>query len=115
MELKYFKPFWSFDVKSFEEWLSYMANEGIVLSKADFNLRIFTFEEGEPKKLTYRIQYLQSFDGSLPVGLLNDGWIVRTYNPRWYIAENIKGESDITVMPSRDCILKKNRIIFILL
>lgn len=49
-----FRLFWSYDVQKTEKWLSEMSSRGYHIEEVDFNLRIFKFELGNPKKLIYR-------------------------------------------------------------
>ena len=55
--MKVFRPFWSYDVKKTELWLSYMAKKGYFLVELNRWTRCFFFRQGESKSITYRIGY----------------------------------------------------------
>ncbi|MDO1831555.1 DUF2812 domain-containing protein, partial [Escherichia coli] len=52
---KAFRPFWSYQIGTTEEWLHNQAMEGWQLKTINFVTRQFTFEQCEPAPTVYRI------------------------------------------------------------
>ncbi|MGN0586505.1 MAG: DUF2812 domain-containing protein [Oscillospiraceae bacterium] len=72
MKVKYI-PFWFADIIKTEERLSEMAARGDILT--DFRLNgKFTFEEGEPQNVRYRIVPSRKCGGRVPPRLAEYGW-----------------------------------------
>ncbi len=108
---KVFKPFWSYDVAKTEEWLSGMAKNGYHL--VDFNrwTRCFFFQQGEPKKIIFRIAYDKTGGDSLSNSLTNEGWTKVIRRGNWHIIANEKPREEIKTASVREGIIKRNRII----
>ncbi|CAH2713069.1 hypothetical protein BACCIP111895_00202 [Neobacillus rhizosphaerae] len=108
---KVLRPYWSYDVQKTEKWLSSMAEDGYFLVKVNRLTRCFFFQQGEPKKLMYRIGYDKMQGESLSKGLIAEGWtkVLRTGN--WFVTVNEKPLEQIKTSPVREGIIKHNRII----
>ncbi|EKN70711.1 hypothetical protein BABA_04699 [Neobacillus bataviensis LMG 21833] len=108
---KVFRPFWSYDVQKTEKWLMSMAEKGYFLVKINRVTRIFFFQKGEPKKLTYRIGFDKMQGEVLSRGLKLEGWtkVLRTGN--WFVTSNEKPLEQMKTSTVRDGIIKHNRII----
>ncbi|MCM3118844.1 DUF2812 domain-containing protein [Neobacillus sp. MER 74] len=109
--IKVFRPFWSYDVKKTEKWLSTMAENGYQLVKLNRWTRCFFFRQDEPKMMTYRIGFEKMQGMQLPSSLLNDNWVKVTQNGNWYFLTNEEHPQQIKTSPVRDGIIKHNRII----
>ena len=55
--MKQFRWFWDWDDEKEEYWLRAMSNKGWHFQKAELP-GFFTFEQGEPKDIVYRLDYL---------------------------------------------------------
>lgn len=108
MTKKCFRPFWSFDVQETENWLAQMAGQGWRLSRINFHTRAFLFEQCEPHRAIYRIQYLRVFDGSLSKGLAASGWSIVSSNRHWCVYGNSRESCGIQNYPTRDGVLSRN-------
>ncbi|KAB8125972.1 DUF2812 domain-containing protein [Gracilibacillus oryzae] len=106
MKRKKVKWFWSYKVNQTEKWLADLAAEGWHLIHVNHWTRIFTFEQGEKRRRNYRIQFSPN-QSSIPETLQNEGWNIVFSAGNWLFLEN--DESTITLYPSRDSILKRNR------
>ncbi|WP_461204746.1 DUF2812 domain-containing protein [Clostridium sp. DL1XJH146] len=105
-----FRLFWSYDIQKTEQWLSEMSSRGYHLEKVDFNLRIFKFKVGTPKKCIYRIAYSKKRE-SLSLRLENNCWKEVTFNRHWVFLVNENEEWQISFYSSREGILKRNKTI----
>lgn len=108
---KVFRPFWSYDVNKTEEFLSSMVEKGFCLMKMNRWTRCFFFQQGEPKKLIYRIGYDKMQGESLPQSLLVDGWTKVLRSGNWYVTANEKPLEQMKTSSVRDGIIKHNRTI----
>src|SRR5690606_31536243 len=107
MRIKKVKWLWSYQVDKIEKWLAEMAGEGWHLVSLNRWTRTFSFEKGDKKVGNFRIQYApQGFE--LSETLKNAGWERVVSAGRWIILFN--GESKVRLYPSRDSILKRNRM-----
>lgn len=109
--MKVFRPFWSYDVKKTEAWLSDMAKKGYFLAELNRSTRCFSFGKGEPKNITYRIGYERVQGASLSNSLLEEGWIKVIQGGNWYVISNEKPLPQIKFSSSREGIIKHNRLI----
>src|SRR5690625_752418 len=87
---KVWKPFWSYDVLKTETWLSFMANKGYFLIDINRRTRIFSFQYGEPQRMTYRIAYDKGKSDSLASGLVEEGWSLVFHRGHWTVTTNEK-------------------------
>jgi len=106
---KVFKPFWSYDIKKTEKWLSSMALRGYHFTKINMNTRYFIFEEGEPQTIRYRIGYDKMREDSLPLALLNNGWKMLFRHRNWYVIANEKPIDQIKTFPMHEDLIKRNQ------
>ncbi|MEH7353296.1 DUF2812 domain-containing protein [Neobacillus drentensis] len=105
------RPFWSYDVQKTEKWLSSMAENGYFLIKINRVSRCFFFQQGEPKKLTYRIGFDKMQGESLSRGLMAEGWTKVLRAGNWFVTSNEKSPEQIKTSSVREGIIKHNRII----
>ncbi|WP_340022691.1 DUF2812 domain-containing protein [Paenibacillus sp. FSL K6-1096] len=106
-----FRPFWSYDLPGTEAWLTDMAGKGWRLEEWSLLLRRFTFQQAEPVRLTYQLDYGPSSRSPLASSLAAEGWSKRLPQGKWSLFENTQPLSQIKVYPSRKDILRRNRII----
>jgi len=109
--IKVFKPFWSYDVRKTEVWLSDMAKKGYFLEGLNRWTRCFFFRQDKSKSLTYRIGYDKIRGSSLSKSLLNEGWIRVFQKGNWYVVSNEKSHEQIKTSSVRDSLIKRNRTI----
>lgn len=109
--MKVFRPFWSYDVKKTEVWLSNMAKNGYILVGLNRWTRCFFFRESESENITYRIGYDKMQGASLSNSLLHEGWIKVIQSGNWYVISNEKPLLQIKSTSVREGIIKRNRMI----
>lgn len=109
--MKVFRPFWSYDVKKTEVWLSDMAKKGYFLVGLNRWTRCFFFRKSESKNVTYRIGYDKMQGALLSNSLLDEGWIKVIQSGNWYIISNEKPLLQIKTSSVREGIIKRNRMI----
>ncbi|MHA6259154.1 DUF2812 domain-containing protein [Sporosarcina sp. CAU 1771] len=105
--IKKWRPFWSYDVEKTEKWLSLNAAEGKKLVGVNPNSRMFVFEEAEREKVDYQVVYDRTHAG-LPRALGESGWVKSITEGNWKFIKN--GEESIQSFPSREGILRRNRL-----
>jgi len=105
--IKKWRPFWSYDLEKTERWLSSYALEGKKLVDINLLSRKFIFEEAERKEVEYQIIYDTS-KNELPGRLKDSGWENSLSHGKWKFVEN--SNNTIQAYPSRDGVLKRNRI-----
>lgn len=106
--MKKWRPLWSYDVEKTEQWLSHMASEGKVVTGLNRWTRMFSFqEEAFRKNIDYQLIYDKS-DHVLPEVLKQSGWEVALTDGNWHVARNEL--DDVRVYPSREGVLKRNRL-----
>lgn len=106
--MKKWRPLWSYDVEKTEQWLSHMASEGKQVTSFNRWTRMFSFQEGVFRKnIDYQLIYEKS-DHVLPEVLKQSGWEVALTDGNWHVAENEL--DDVRVSPSREGVLKRNRL-----
>lgn len=108
-----FRPFWSYDIKKTEDWLTSMSLQGYHLVKINRPTRCFYFEERISKGVIYSIGYDKTYY-TLPSALRNEGWKEIFTNKHWYIIANEKSAEKIKVEPLREGIVNRNRKIMYL-
>lgn len=109
--IKVFRPFWSYDVKKTEVWLSDMGKKGYLLVGINRWTRCFFFRKGKSKLITYRIGYDKMHGSSLSRSLLDEGWIKVLQSGKWYVISNEKHIEQIKTSSVREGIIKRNRTI----
>lgn len=109
--MKVFRPFWSYDIKKTEVWLSGMAKKGYFLVGLNRWTRCFFFRQGKSKSLTYRIGYDKLHGSSLSRSLLEEGWIAVLQSGKWSVMSNEKPLEQIKTSSVREGIIKRNRTI----
>ena len=107
--MKVFRPFWSYDVKKTEVWLSDMAKKGYCLVGLNRWTRCFYFRKGKEKSITYRIEYVKTNNSLLSRSLLDEGWKKVLQSGKWYVTSNEKPLEQIKTSSVRDDIIKRNR------
>lgn len=106
--MKKWRPLWSYDVDKTEQWLSDMAAEGKQFINFNRWTRMFSFQEGTFRNnKDYQFVYEKS-DYVLPEVLKQSGWEVALTDGNWHIARNEL--EDVRVYPSREGVLKRNRL-----
>src|SRR5665648_93372 len=111
MVKKVFRPFWSLDVMKTEKWLGEMAYDGYQLEKIDFVTRAFVFEYDERKIIQYRICRHKDRVSANSPSLIKSQWYDVFTKGKWSILANENEASELKIFPSRESILKRNRII----
>ena len=81
-----FRPFWKYNVVATENWLAGMAMAGFLLQSVDYRRRLFIFEEGEPQKLIYRIDYSEA--EKITPTLEREGWREISSRKGWFVLTN---------------------------
>jgi Protein of unknown function (DUF2812) len=112
MTVKKWRPLWSYDVEKTERWLSKMSAKGNHLTGVNRMTRMFTFDRATVEAARFQVVYDKS-RGVLPRRLEVEGWEEALINKKWRIMKN-KSE-EIAVYPSREGILKRNRLHFYVL
>ncbi|MEI5908452.1 DUF2812 domain-containing protein [Bacillus spongiae] len=107
--LKVFRPFWSYDVKKTESWLSNMAKKGHHLVGLNRWTRCFSFQQGEATNITYRVGYDKANSIPLSNTLKDDGWTKVLQSGNWFITENRKPVEQIKRSSVREGILRRNK------
>ncbi|QFF99380.1 DUF2812 domain-containing protein [Psychrobacillus glaciei] len=110
--IKRWRPFWSFDVEKTECWLSSNESNGKRLVDVKLFSRVFVFEETDTKQLEYQIIFDKS-KNSLPSGLVDSGWEDSLVKGNWKFVRN--GRETIRAYPSREGIMKRNRVHLLLM
>lgn len=105
--IKKWRPFWSYDVEKTECWLSSNAAVGKNLVDVKLFSRLFVFEESDSKQLEYQVIF-DKYRNSLPSGLLDSGWEDSIVKGKWKFVRN--GRDTIRAYPSREGIMKRNRV-----
>lgn len=108
---KVFRPFWSLDIIKTEEWLCEMSAKGYYLKKIEAVSKVFVFQEDECKAVSYRICFHKPGINITSQSLLKNGWYSVFSKGKWSILANGNDKSQIKIHPSRESILKRNRII----
>ena len=105
-----FRPFWKYNVVATESWLAGMAMAGFLLQSVDYRRRLFIFEEREPQKLIYRIDYSEA--EKITPTLEKEGW--REFNSRkgWSILSNANPKP--ALFPPREGVIAKTRTLLTL-
>ena len=107
MTVKKWRPLWSYDVEKTEHWLSEMAKDGMRITGINRLTRMFSFEQGQGETAEHCIVY-DKLRGSLPGKLEDSGWESEVTEGNWTFIKN--GANDIYVFPSREGVLKRNRL-----
>ena len=110
--IKKWRPFWSYDIDKTERWLSESAAEGKQLIGLNRFSRMFLFEEAEHEEVEYQVVYDKTISG-LPRALGDSGWENLLSVGNWKFVKN-SGDT-IRTYPSRDGVLKRNRMHSLLL
>ncbi|GAA0437449.1 hypothetical protein GCM10008983_12870 [Lentibacillus halophilus] len=109
MTIQTIRPFWSYDIAKTEKWLGEMAAHGYHFIRLRTQKRQFVFEKGEPKDVTFRIQYDKNTE--LPAALENDGWHLVWQHRKWQILRNDQPAYNIRMFPIRDGLMKRNKVL----
>ncbi|WP_257143963.1 DUF2812 domain-containing protein [Bacillus sp. AFS002410] len=109
--IRVFRPFWSYDVKKTEEWLSEMAENGYILVKVNRWLRYFYFQNSESQTKTYRVVYDKIRASSMSKSLSDEGWIKSNQCGKWQFISNDKPIEQLKTASVRDGIIKRNKTI----
>jgi len=108
---KVIRPFWSLDVMKTETWLSKMAVDGYRLEKINFITREFVFETDEQKTIQYRICRHKAGVSATSKSLIKSQWYSAFTKGKWSILANENEAFELKIFPSRESILKRNRIL----
>lgn len=112
MTMKKWRPLWSYDVEKTERWLSGMAAKGQHLTAVNQYSRVFTFSQETAETVHYQVVYDKSCS-VLPRKLEEVGWEETLSEKKWKFMKNESEE--ISIFPSREGVLKRNRIHFYVL
>ncbi len=112
MTMKKWRPLWSYDVEKTERWLSEMAAKGNSLTGVNRMTRVFTFDQAASEIVHYQVVYEKS-RSTLPRKLEEAGWEEVSSEKKWKFMKN-KSE-EISIFPSREGVLKRNRMHFYVL
>lgn len=107
MTVKKWRPLWSYDVEKTERWLSEMTLDGNRLIHVNRQSRMFVFEKAEGDAADYRIVYDKA-QSELSKVLVEVGWENELVVGHWKFMKN--GQDRIRAYPSREGILKRNRL-----
>ncbi|MBR7797207.1 DUF2812 domain-containing protein [Virgibacillus sp. AGTR] len=116
-----FRPFWSYDVNATENWLTYMAQQGYHFVKFNRLTRRFYFEKAGTimQTPTYWIEHEKRGKADLSKALQEDGWRQIYAERNWHVLRNEKTLHDITTLPAREGMIRRNdtlrKLFFILL
>lgn len=88
-----FKPLYWLNVNKTQDILAKKSMEGKKLSKMNFKLGIFKFEDCQPNERTYLIRRSKKCNGKAPRKLLDSGWTNVCGNKNNYVAY-YEGKSD---------------------
>lgn len=105
--MKKWRPFWSYDIDKTEGWLTSMAKEGHQFSGLNRITRVFTFEEQPSELIHYQVDFNKN-TRALAKQLQNNGWSQAWADGNWRMLKN--KEKDIALYPSRDQLVKRNRL-----
>jgi len=112
MTIKKWRPLWSYDVEKTESWLKEMAAKGNNLKDVNRMTRMFTFDRAAAEIAHFQVVYDKS-QSAFPRKLEEAGWEETLSKKKWKFMKN-KFE-EISIFPSREGVLKRNRIHFYLL
>lgn len=112
MTVKKWRPLWSSDVEKTECWLKEMAAKGNNLTDVNRMTRIFTFDQATAEIAHFQVVYDKS-QSTLPRKLEEAGWKETLSKKKWKFMKN--EFEDISIFPSREGVLKRNRIHFYVL
>ncbi len=112
MKTKKWRPLWSYDVEKTERWLREMAAKRNNLTDVNRVTRMFTFEQATAEIAHFQVVYDKS-RSTLPRKLEEAGWEEVLSEKKWKFMKN-KSE-EINMFPSREGVLKRNRIHFYVL
>jgi len=107
MTLKKWRPFWSYDVEKTEYWLTEFAAEGKQLTGLNRWTRMFSFEKDEGVESEFQVVFDKS-NSEVPRVLKESGWDTKLAEGNWRFIHN--DSTDIRVYPSREGILKRNKV-----
>src|SRR5690625_3615214 len=111
MSTKVYKPFWNYDVEKTEQWLISMASKGFLFVKLNTITRQFLFKKGKPKQIVYQIVFDKENPSVLPSTLLDDGWKRMEASHHWHIYTNEKPIEEINTFPTREGVIRHNRLV----
>ena len=112
MTMKKWRPLWSYDVEKTECWLKEMAAKGNNLTDVNRMTRMFTFDRAAAEIAHFQVVYDKS-QSAFPRKLEEAGWEETLTEKKWKFMKN-KSE-EISIFPSREGVLKRNRIHFYVL
>ncbi|MGH4138858.1 DUF2812 domain-containing protein [Clostridium sp.] len=92
-----------------ENWLCDMSARGYYLKEINTMTKVFIFEKGEIKEITYRIYRHKTGINVSSQSLLNSGWYSVYSKGKWSILANENDESQIKIYPSRESLLNRSR------
>lgn len=102
-----FRPFWSYDVASTEDWISQMARQGWMLSSVHFPLRRFLFHQEKPCEKEFFITYQKGQGDFLSQSLKQAGYQKIAGNKDYQVLSHECGPSGIC--PDYSGFYEKNR------
>ena len=112
MTTKKWRPLWSYDTEKTEPWLSKLSSQGNRLISVNRFTRMFTFEQGPAEDVQFQIVYDKSRKPLSKV-ILESNWDEVFSTGNWRFLKN--DSKGISIYPSREGLLKRNRIHFYIL
>ncbi|PUB16609.1 DUF2812 domain-containing protein [Paenisporosarcina sp. OV554] len=109
MTTKKWRPLWSYDTEKTEPWLSKLSAQGNRLISVNRITRMFTFEQGPAEDVQFQVVYDKSRK-TLSKIMTESNWVDVHSTGNWRFLKNESKE--ITIYPSREGLLKRNRIQF---
>lgn len=111
--IKKVKLFWSLDVQKTEKWLAAMSAKGLHFVAVNLLTRQFSFQEGSPRQLTYRIG-CEGPNYALPKTLINSGWTKVFGERKWYVIVNEEPPNELKTYPVRTGLIRRNNWLLLL-
>ena len=88
-----------------------MALRGYILKDINLLTRVFIFKKSESKNLIYKISYEGRGVKDINNSLKKEGWIKVVSKNRWMFSCNEKVKEEIRLNPSREGILRRNKVV----
>ncbi|QBP42416.1 DUF2812 domain-containing protein [Paenisporosarcina antarctica] len=112
MTTKKWRPLWSYDTEKTEPWLSNLSSQGNRLISVNRFTRMFTFEQGPAEDVQFQVVYDKSRK-TLSKVIMESNWEEVFYTGNWRFLKN--DSKGVSIYPSREGLLKRNRIHFYVL
>ena len=111
-----FKPWFGWHVGRIEEYLEDMALKGWRLEKVAFSQLIFRFVKGEPRKVSYCVDFRPRADMDYKRLFADDGWELLDESVGWLLwSKAYEGERPQIYTDNQSLIDRNKRLIYILI